>query len=81
MLPFVEDELAQHAELHSSIAGWINLTYSDADRERLRPLAERIGADQKIDDRARLLLQERGYISGLPKKTWAEAVERDNMKL
>ncbi|MFC5488871.1 hypothetical protein [Dokdonella soli] len=81
LLPFVEDELAPHAEFHSAIAGWINLTYSDFDRERLRPLAERIGADGHIEDWSRRLLQERGYVSGQRKDTWAEAVERANSRL
>lgn len=81
MLPFVQDTLAPHAEFHSAIAGWINLTYSDVDRERLRPLAERIGADRQIESWARRLLEERGYASGSRKNTWADVVRMDNMRL
>jgi hypothetical protein len=81
MLPFVQDTLTQHKEFHSAIAGWINLTYSDFERERLRPLAERIGADQGIEDWARSLLQERGYVSGSRKYTWADVVRMDNLRL
>jgi hypothetical protein len=81
MLPFMEDELAPHPEFHCEIAGWINLTYSDFDRECLRPLAKRIGADGHIEDWARRLLQERGYMVDLHKDTWAEAVARNNMRL
>ena len=81
MLPFVEGELAPHDDFHNSIIGWINLTYSDFARERLRPLAERIGADQHIEDSARRLLQERGYLPGLPNKTWAKTIEIANSRL
>lgn len=81
MLPFVEATLAPHAEFHSAIAGWINLTYSDFDRERLRPLAERIGTDRHIEPWARRLLEERGYASGSLKPTWADSVQRDNMRM
>lgn len=81
LLPFVETELARHTELHSAIAGWINLTYTDAYRERLRPLAERIGKGGHIDDVARRLLQERGYLPGGRKRTWAETVEVANMRV
>jgi hypothetical protein len=81
MLPFVEGTLAPHAEFHNAIAAWINLAYSDFDRERLRPLAERIGAGGHIEDWARRLLQERGYISGRRNDTWAEAVGRANSQM
>ncbi|MGA8278584.1 MAG: hypothetical protein WB784_10345 [Rhodanobacteraceae bacterium] len=81
MQPFVEGELAPHPEFHSAIAGWINLTYSNFYRERLRPLAERVGADDHIENWARHLLQERGYISGRQNDTWAEAVRRANSRV
>jgi hypothetical protein len=81
LLPFVKDELAAHAQFHSAIAGWINLTYSDAQRERLRPLAEQVGADHQLEPFARLLLQERGYVPGLSKETWAKAVHTANARL
>lgn len=81
MLAFVEGTLAPHAEFHSAIAAWINLTYSDFYRERLRPLAERIGAGGHLEDWARLLLQERGYVSGRRNDIWVEAVERANSRI
>lgn len=44
LLRFMQDEIAPHAAFHDTLAGWINLTYRDFYRERLRPLAVRVGA-------------------------------------
>jgi hypothetical protein len=57
------------------------MTYSEVDRERLRPLAQRVGADPHLEDWARRLLQERGYVSGPPANTWAETVKIENMRM
>jgi hypothetical protein len=81
LLPIVETDLMPHPELHDNIAGWINLTYSDIFRERLRPLAERVGNDGHLQYWGRHLLQERGYLPGLPKPTWAETVRNANTRL
>lgn len=80
LLGFMQDEIAPHAEFRNRLAGWVNLTYSDFYRERLRPLALRAGASD-LEDWARRRLQERGYLPGWHKQTWAEAVERDNFRL
>jgi len=81
LLPFIESDLLPHAEFHSDIAGWINLTYTDFYRERLRPLAERLGRSGHLDDVAQRLLQERGYLPGSRKPDWAKTVEYANSRL
>lgn len=82
VLPFIESELAPRSQFHNDVAGWINLTYTDFYRQRLRTLADSISHHpERLEGWALRLLQERGYISGKRKRTWTETVHNANMVL
>jgi hypothetical protein len=82
LLSFIRSELVPRAAFQSEIAGWINLTYTPYYRQRLQPIADSISRDPGLlEDWARRLLQERGYLPGQRKKTWEETVHYANMNV
>ena len=75
-LPFVQSKLLPRRELRSDMAGWINLTYSHWNREKLRPIAEVLVKNPNdLEDWAKRLLINREFLQRPdPKPTWAEYV-------
>ena len=75
-LEFIRDELLPRRELRSEIAGWINLTHSQWNHEKLRPIAEvLVKQPDDLEDWAKRLLMDRGYIHRPgPEPTWTEYV-------
>ena len=78
-LPFIETELANRSAFHSSIAGWINLTYEPIIRSRLVSVARQITVRPKaLEPWARELLVERSFLPGREKETWEQLVQMHN---
>jgi hypothetical protein len=81
MLPHME-RLASFKELHSEIAGWINLTYAEAPflRNRLLPLALKIRDEsgKSLEPWARNLMQQWDLFEQ-NKEKWDDYVRLNNM--
>jgi hypothetical protein len=79
-LPLVRDDLLPRAAFHDDIAGWINLTYTGANRERLAPIAKVLAEHpERLQDWARQLLIERKFLPDpAPPLTWRQYVQQSN---
>jgi hypothetical protein len=79
-LALVRNELLPRAEFRNEIAGWINMTYTEFRRARLKPVADELARrPDELEDWARRLLMERGFIPNPQTPTWEEYVMRSNM--
>ena len=81
-LDFIEAELLPRPAFHTTLAGWINLTYRPAYRSQLEPIARQITRNpDALDPHARLLLTERGFLPPPREPTWADHVAKVNSRL
>jgi hypothetical protein len=81
-LPLIRTELLPKAEFHSEIAGWINMSYTEFRRPRLKPIADELARHpENLEDWARNLMMERGFIPPPHVVTWEEYVKWSNMRM
>jgi hypothetical protein len=82
VLPLIRSELLPRAEFHSGIAGWINMTYTEFYRPQLKPVADVLARHpEQLEDWARELLMEHGFVP-LPKpETWEDYVQWSNRRM
>lgn len=81
-LPVIRDELLPKAEFHSEIAGWINMSYTEFRRPRLKPIADELAKHpENLEDWARNLMMERGFIPPPHVITWEKYVAWSNMRM
>ena len=81
-LPMIRTELLPNEEFHSEIAGWVNMTYTEFRRPKLKPIADELARrPEKLEDWAKTLLVERGLMPLPHAVTWEEYVKRSNMQL
>lgn len=82
VLALIRTELLPRAEFHSEIAGWINMTYSEFYRARLKPVAdELLRHPEQLEDWARRLLAGRRLDPSSPPITWEVYVRRSNQRM
>lgn len=82
VLPWIRSDLLPRPEFRSEIAGWINMTYTEFNRTRLKPLGDQLARHpEQLEDWARGLLMERGFLP-LPRSVkWEEYVQMSNMRV
>jgi hypothetical protein len=81
-LPVIRDELLPKADFHSEIAGWINMSYTEFRRSRLKPIADELAKHpETLEDWARNLMMERGFIPPPHVITWEKYVAWSNMRM
>ena len=81
-LPVIRDQLLPRAEFHSEIAGWINMSYTEFRRPRLKPIADELAKHpETLEDWAKNLMMERGFIPPLHVLTWERYVKWSNMRM
>jgi hypothetical protein len=81
-LPVIRDELLPKPEFHSEIAGWINMTYTEFRRPRLKPIADELARHpEQLEDWAKRLMMGRNFISPPHAVTWEEYVNWSNMRM
>jgi hypothetical protein len=82
ILPFIRFELLPRAEFRSEIAGWINMTYTEFYRPRLKPVADALARHpQQLEDWARQLLMEHSFIPLPRPDTWEDYVQWSNRRM
>jgi|GEM_PF-5402480 len=82
VLPLIRAELLPRAEFHSEIAGWINMTYSEFYRARLKPVADELLLHpEQLEDWAKRLLQGRGFDQPNQPITWEMYVRMSNRRI
>jgi hypothetical protein len=75
-------ELLPKAEFHSEIAGWINMSYTEFRRPRLKPIADELAKHpEELEDWAKNLMMERGFIRPPHAITWEKYVAWSNMRM
>jgi hypothetical protein len=81
-LPLIQTDLLPLKAFRSEIAGWINMTYTEFYRPRLKPIADELARNpEQLEDWARNLLVERGFIPRARPDRWEEYVQVSNMRL
>ena len=82
VLPIIMRDLLPRPEFASAIAGWINLTYTAAYRPQLQPIAEELAKHpERLDDWAKRLLQQRGFLPQTQRESWDDYVRISNSAL
>jgi hypothetical protein len=81
-LPVIRDELLPRAEFQSEIAGWINMTYTEFRRPRLKPITDELARHpENLEDWAKNLMTERGFLPPPHVTTWEMYVRWSNMRM
>jgi len=82
VLPLIRSELLPRRAFRSEIAGWINMTYTQFNRPRLKPLADELARHpEQLEDWARGLLMGHGFLPLPRPATWEDYVQRANMRV
>ncbi len=82
VLQLIRTELLARPEFHSKIAGWINMTYSEFNRAKLKPVAdELLRHPEQLENWARQRLQQCRFEQPNQPITWEMYVRMSNWRL